>query len=237
MTHPERIVPDETPAGIVALHVKRYAFAAPFADGRDVLDSGCGVGYGTAYLAARAATVTGIDVDTGSIEYARLRYAAPNLEFLPMDVTSLAFPDAAFDLVVSFETLEHVDDPLRAVREAARVLRDDGVYVVSTPYVEVTNEQPDNPFHVTEYAPADFTALLERGGFGRVELYGQHRRETRRHRLARRLDVFGLRRRLNLGAAAAVTGSPSMRDLKLDDVSIDRGVLDGASVIVAVCRR
>jgi len=72
MTHPERIVPDETEPGIVALHLKRYEFARPFCVGKDVLDAGCGVGYGTAYLAETARRVVGVDVDADAIEYARV---------------------------------------------------------------------------------------------------------------------------------------------------------------------
>ncbi len=236
MAHPERIVPDETPAGVVALHLKRYDFARGLCTGRDVLDAGCGVGYGSAYLAEVAASVVGVDVSADAIAYARARYAGPRTSFEVMDVTALELADDSFDVVCSFETLEHVRDPGAAVREAARVLRGDGAYVVSTPRVERTCSSPENPFHEREYAPDDFAALLHER-FETVELYGQRRLETRRHRLLRRLDVLGLRRRSALlRRAAAVTGSPPTTDLALDDIVIQPGALDGASELVAVCR-
>jgi len=53
MTYPERIVPDESAPGIVALHLKRYVFAEPYCEGRTVLDAACGAGYGSAQLGAR----------------------------------------------------------------------------------------------------------------------------------------------------------------------------------------
>jgi SAM-dependent methyltransferase len=235
MAHPERIIPDETSAGILALHLKRYVFALPYAEGAEVLDAACGAGYGTAYLAAAAARVVGIDISADTIEYADHRYKAPNVEFRQMDVTRLDFPDKSFDAVVSFETLEHIPDAPAAVREAARVLRDGGVYVVSTPRVDATSSDPENPFHATEYSPADFAALLATS-FRDVELYGQRRLETRRHRLLRRLDVLGLRRRVRVPRGAALTGSRPTTDLTLDDISIERDALARATEIVAVCR-
>ena len=83
MSHavPERIVPDETEPGIVALHLKRYEFARPYCAGADVLDAGCGVGYGTAHLAEEARHVLGVDRSEEAIDYARGRYARANVEF------------------------------------------------------------------------------------------------------------------------------------------------------------
>ncbi|HEV8463043.1 MAG TPA: class I SAM-dependent methyltransferase [Gaiellaceae bacterium] len=235
MTHPERIVPDETSAGILALHLKRYEFARSYADGRNVLDAACGVGYGTAFLAGTAATVIGVDLDEETIGYARDRYAAENVEFETMDVTSLRFDDATFDVIVSFETIEHVPDAGSAIREAARVLKPDGVYIASTPRVEQTSHTPDNPFHATEYSADDFRSLLAES-FDDVVLYGQRRVETRRHRFLRRVDVFGLRRRLDVSKAGGLLGSAPTTEVTLDDVVIERDRLDQATEVVAVCR-
>ena len=237
MSHPERIVPDDTEPGIVALHLKRYEFARPLCSARDVLDAACGVGYGTAYLADGARRVVGVDVDAEAIAYARERYARPNVEFVQEDLAELGMPEDSFDVVVSFETIEHLAQPEAFLAHAARVLREDGVFVVSTPRVEKTTTSPENPFHTLELSRDDFEAMLGRH-FGAVELYGQHRIQTRRHRLLQRADVLGLRKRLPFvrRASRAVAGTAAMDEVTADEIEISRDSLDSASELVAVCR-
>jgi SAM-dependent methyltransferase len=235
---PERIVPDETAPGIVAIHLKRYEFALPWCAGKEVLDAGCGVGYGTAELATAALRAVGVDRSEDAVEYARRRYAAPNVEFRVGDVTALPDEDATYDVVCSFETIEHLPDREAFVREIARVLRPGGVFVCSTPRADETREHPDNPFHEVELSAADFEQLL-RGSFREVELYGQRRLQTTRHRLLQRLDVLGLRKRLGFlrPASRVLLGTPAMAEVTGDGLAIEPGSLEEASELVAVCRK
>jgi SAM-dependent methyltransferase len=236
VSSPERIVPDDTEPGIVALHLKRYEFAAPRCDGKDVLDAACGVGYGSAYLAERARRVVGVDLNEDAVAYANERYARPNVEFRVGDLLALDFEDGSFDVVCAFEAIEHLEQPERFVAEARRVLRAGGELGLSTPHVEATNRSPANPFHAVELSTDDLAALL-RSAFGEVELYGQHRAQTARHRALQRADVLGLRRRLGFlrPLGRAVTGTRAMADLTSADVAITRE-LDGATELIAVCR-
>ncbi len=235
MSYPERIVPDDTEPGIVALHLKRYAFAEPWCRGGVVLDLACGVGYGSAHLAAAATRVVGGDVDADAIAYATHRYGRDNVEFRVMDAAAIPLADASVDVVCSFETIEHLPDRDAYLAEVARVLRDDGVYLVSTPRAERTTDDPANPFHHVEYDPGDFETLVRRY-FREVALYGQRRLVTRRHRALRRLDVFGLRRRIALpGASRVLVGSPPTTAIGLEDVVISRDAVERADEIVAVC--
>jgi SAM-dependent methyltransferase len=237
LSYPERIIPDEEPAGVVALHLARYAFARPYCAAKLVLDAACGAGYGTAFLAAVAKRVVGVDVDAAAIDYARSRYAAPNVEFDVMDITALRFADAAFDVVCAFEAIEHVADGGAFVRETARVLREDGLLAVSTPQARETTHVPRNPYHRVEYSRDDFEQLL-RTAFEEVTIYGQRRLQTRRHRLLLRLDVLGLRRRLPfLQHAAVLTGSAPTPSLTLDDIVISPHDVETAGELVAVCTR
>jgi SAM-dependent methyltransferase len=237
LTYPERIVPDETSPGIVSLHLKRYEFAAPWCRDRAVLDAGCGVGYGTAHLAEVAASVVGVDRDEGAIAYARERYARPNVEFRVGDLLDLDLADASFDVVCSFETIEHLDDVGAFLAEIVRVLRREGVFCVSTPLVDETTTSPENPFHRVELSPSDFETLL-RGSFRDVELYGQRRLQTTRHRLMQRVDVLGLRRRLpGARRLSRVLGTAPTAEVTSDGIVIERGGLERASELVAVCRR
>jgi 2-polyprenyl-3-methyl-5-hydroxy-6-metoxy-1,4-benzoquinol methylase len=235
MSYPERIVPDDEPPGIVALHLKRYLFAQQYCTGKVVLDAACGAGYGSAELARVAPRVVGVDVDERAIEYARSRYGGDNVEFEAMDVTALRFADASFDVVVSFEAIEHVEDDVAFLREVVRVLRPSGTFIVSTPNAARTTEHPANPFHRVEYARENFARLLAQH-FRSVELFGQRRLRTRRYRALQMLDVLGLRRRLAfLRRAAPLVGTAPTEAVKLDDIVIEQEGIERATELVAVC--
>ena len=156
-------------------HWHRYVFARRIANGRRVLDAASGEGYGSALLADVAAEVIGIDIDSKSIAHARERYGVhANVRFEQGDATRLDFPSGRFDLVVCFETLEHVQDQERMIAGFARVLTDDGILVVSSPdrhaYSEVSGFR--NEFHVRELYRDEFLTLL-RPHFPSVALFGQ----------------------------------------------------------------
>ncbi len=156
-------------------HLHRYAFARPLVCGLTVLDAACGEGYGSALLASAAAHVDGVDVSTEAIAHARQRYGGQDhLAFHEADVTRLPFDDDRFDRIVSFETLEHLEAQDEMLAEFRRVLRPDGVLIVSSPdRAEYTDRHGnDNPHHVRELYRDELEALLARH-FPAVRLYGQ----------------------------------------------------------------
>lgn len=166
----ERLVPDAQHGELVhAEHLARYLLAGSLAPGRRVLDVACGEGYGTAMLADRGATnATGVDIDQPTVERAAARYPC---EFRCADIAALPFPDDAFDLVVSFETIEHVPDAEAALAELARVLASGGLLIISTP--NASEYLVDNEFHTREFSHEEFAALLAQP-FASVRLLYQH---------------------------------------------------------------
>jgi 2-polyprenyl-3-methyl-5-hydroxy-6-metoxy-1,4-benzoquinol methylase len=156
-------------------HWHRYAFAQRFASGKRVLDAACGEGYGTAMLSGVAAHAVGIDIDATSVAHARARYAQrANLEYRQADVTRLPFADRSFDVVVSFETLEHLAAQEQLLREFSRVLADDGVLVLSSPDKRTYSDLAGfrNEFHVRELYRDELLALLA-PHFPAIRLFGQ----------------------------------------------------------------
>lgn len=144
-------------------HWHRYAFVADLVRGKRVLDAACGEGYGS-YLLARSAThVTGIDLSAEAVAHARGRYAQANLEFTQGSVTRLPLPDASVDVVISFETIEHLPAQREMLAEFRRVLTPSGVLVISSPNRPVYNEAGaiENHFHVEELDRGELKALLE----------------------------------------------------------------------------
>jgi len=174
----ERFVPGI--AGEIAYeHWHRYAFARRFVAGKRVLDVACGEGYGSALLAQVAAAVTGIDIDAAAVAHARESYAAlSNLRFDEGSAAALPLADASVDVVVSFETIEHLPraDQPRMLAEIARVLTVEGVLVLSTPNpVEYSTARDfHNPFHQHEPHRAELEALL-RGAFPAQRWFRQRR--------------------------------------------------------------
>lgn len=157
-------------------HMHRYAFARSLAGGLRVLDAACGEGYGAALLADAAAQVLALDISPDAVAHARSRYVAQgNLRFEVADVTALDhLPDASFDLITSFETLEHVQAQERMLDGFARLLAPGGLLLVSTPdkrtYTDLTGVV--NEFHVRELYRDEFEAQLA-ARFKAFRLFGQ----------------------------------------------------------------
>ena len=161
--------------GVIELeHLHRYALAALLATGKHVLDIACGEGYGSAMLAACAASVRGVDISENVIRHASKKYPMPNLEFIPADCgRRLPFEDHVFDLIVSFETIEHHDRHEFMLEEFKRVLKPDGVVIISSPDRDVFKAAPGSAaYHVKELSSGEFKILIE-SCFRNVRFLGQ----------------------------------------------------------------
>ena len=141
---------------IMQEHWARYTKIVPLSKGKRVLDIACGAGYGSNLLAQSAQSVMGGDISLETITYCKKYYQKPNLKFGVMDIRNLPFADHCFDLVVSFETLEHIVEGDLFLKEICRILSNDGTLAISTPF----GGPCGNPYHMAYYQKGTFEKFL-----------------------------------------------------------------------------
>jgi SAM-dependent methyltransferase len=140
---------------------------------RDVLEAGCGEGYGADLISRVARRVIALDYDETTVAHVRAHY--PRVEVMHGNLAELPLADASVDVVVNFQVIEHLWDQTQFVRECARVLRPSGLLMVSTPN-RITfspgRDTPINPFHTRELNADELSQLLADGGFTSVAMSG-----------------------------------------------------------------
>ncbi len=190
----ERFTPETRPKGeLHAQHVSRYEFASRHTAGKRVVDVACGTGYGSSLLRRHgAASVTGIDISAEAVAHAAGHYAAEGITFLSGDVSMLRTVGPA-DCIVSFETIEHLDDPETLLVPARELLGPGGCLIVSTPvrHAGSLGDRPANPFHVREWNEVEFDGLLARH-FSARRFYYQYVYRKRSWPLSRTLNRLTL---------------------------------------------
>jgi 2-polyprenyl-3-methyl-5-hydroxy-6-metoxy-1,4-benzoquinol methylase len=174
ITIEERMIPGISAEHTLKAHIARYIFAQNYTENKIVLDAACGAGYGSLMLAENSAQVYGIDISDNALDMATKLYNAENIKYTKGDIRELPYSAEAFDIIVSFETIEHILQAPAVLREFSRVLKPGGLLIISTPNAAVSS--PDgyikNPYHIIEYSKNEFTNLLQLN-FQTVQLYGQ----------------------------------------------------------------
>ena len=171
----ERYLPWLEQSLIAYEHLHRYAYATTFVEGKRVLDLACGEGYGSKMMSNAASSVIGIDIDDQAVEHARSKYGSAKLQFLKGSITAVPISDDhSFDVIVCFEAIEHIDDHHQLLTEAKRLLKADGIFIVSTPNKVTYHDESreDNPFHKKELYFDEFQKLLTKY-FRNVTFLGQ----------------------------------------------------------------
>jgi len=157
------IINEQTKANIIYdEHLVRYEFAKQFVSEKTVLDLACGTGYGSKLLADAGATkVIGVDVDSDVVKEASQKFGQDNIQYLEDSAEKLEkIADDSIDLVTSFETIEHLKNPEDYLKALTRVVRYDGMVLISTPNRAVFQEK--NHFHYHEYTKTEFITLLSK---------------------------------------------------------------------------
>jgi SAM-dependent methyltransferase len=195
----ERLIPGIHDVSLFKEHEDRYNFVTPFVKGKSVVDIACGIGMGTQLLRdAGASQVIGVDKDASAVDYAREEY--PDCIFVKSDAQDLPLENSSADIIISFETIEHLSDPARFLKECKRILKRSGFFICSTPNRRVNSWWGSNPYHIREFLPEE---LLQLAGsfFVDLEVYGQ-RRVLYPAFVGRRV-VSGLLERIHLKAPLA----------------------------------
>lgn len=143
-------------------HLHRYGLATTFCLGKDVLDIASGEGYGSNILADSARMVTGVDISEEAVAHANAKYKDPNVKYLQGSADDIPLEENSVDVVVSFETIEHHSRHQEMLAEIKRVLRPEGLLIISSPdklqYTDIL--QANNPYHVKELYKEEFAALI-----------------------------------------------------------------------------
>lgn len=176
----ERIIPKQLKPtnGMLLEHIARYYFATPYIQGR-VLDIACGTGYGCHMVAKErkreVIEIVGVDNDQETITYANIEYNHQKVTYMLGDAIDPELPLklGKFDTILSFETIEHVENDEIFMDNLYRMLKPGGVLVLSTPFGRGRGMPTSEPFHVHQLTPDEFQELVSRFHFTNVDIYYQ----------------------------------------------------------------
>lgn len=240
-------------------HLKAYEFLRQYSKDLRALEVGCGTGYGTHYLSDHFIDVTAADVNADLIGSLISSNSHSNVKFICYDGRRLPFDLKSFDLVFSFQVIEHVLDDLNFLKEIDRVLAPGGIAVISTPnrlYRLKEGQTPFNLFHVREYSPQDFTQLLKKI-FPDFKIFGlRGKDQVQQIELARvrsglaRYDIFNLRKYLPSHLVGTIslfikkfvnkktnTSTDFRQKYSLGDFYIEESKLETSLDLISVCRK
>ncbi len=175
----ERVVPEKFESKEEYLIYLRHIFAYEFAKKiiskkSSVLEVGSGNGYGTSRLSKNITDIIGIDIDKNAIEYSTKKYGSKSCIFKKYDGVKIPHKDNTFDAVISFQVIEHIENDENYVSEIQRVLKDNGIFLLTTPNKSLRlkpNQKPFNRFHIREYYSSELENIL-RTKFSSVEIFG-----------------------------------------------------------------
>ncbi|CAM3497821.1 class I SAM-dependent methyltransferase [Cytobacillus oceanisediminis] len=174
----ERIIPEELPItnGMLLEHLARYYFSLYYAKGR-VLDIACGTGYGSKIMAKSKKEeineIIAVDIDEETLKYARQNHYHPHVKYVKADAADEKLPDdlGLFDVITSFETIEHLETEEAFLDNLFKMLKPGGILILSTPFGAGRGKPTREPFHIHQLTEEEFIELFE--PYGDTEFYYQ----------------------------------------------------------------
>lgn len=206
----------------------------------EVLDFGCGSGYGAYEISPHVRHCDAIDISKVAIEYARKTFKRDNLEFHNTDLAGKLHLNRKYDFIVSFDVIEHVRDYSAFLKNASALLVDNGTFVCGTPNrLETLNWNAGwNPYHTKEFSPEELEETLGRY-FGKVQLSGQDIREARKKSavqkaLAKKRTLWTRLKEILNSPAGMQQAQSGLPPLSSDDITFE-GNIRGSFGLIAVC--
>ncbi|NOR23261.1 MAG: methyltransferase domain-containing protein [Desulforhopalus sp.] len=192
----KRIIPDDIHTREQFLEFLRHLF--PYEHVKDliepdqrVIEIGFGEGYGTHILSTGCLEIVALEIEPKVISHAREKYRSDNSVFKLYDGSTIPLPDESFDVAVSFQVIEHVDNDVNFVSELHRVLKNGGRLYLTTPNRSLRlkpGERPFNRYHKREYYHHELESVL-RTSFRSVSVFGVSASES-----IRLIEIERLRR-------------------------------------------
>ncbi len=253
----ERVIPNVSSNFLFQEALSRYEFAKKFIKpGMRVADLGCGTGYGSVYLSKIGCEVVGVDKNLEAVEYAKKHYGKW-ARFLKRDIEKLSLKDKEFDVVCSFEVIEHLNNVKAFVKEAKRILKRGGFFILSTPNASVVSPGGGvaSPYHTKEFRYGELLNLLRRE-FKSVRILGQTKspnaqeawndflksQESRQGFVEK--DRFGIRKMIPKSFKekmwkylGSLYGRRTQEGLGIKDFPIRAGRIEKSCYFIAICQK
>lgn len=230
-------------------HLADYQFISEYVKNKEVLDVGCGYGYGSFLLSRAAKRVTGLDFSAERIKYAQKSYKSDNLQFVTGDATRLEnnLHINNFDVVVGMQLIEHIEKPELFIESTKKVAKDNGSVIIATPnrLLRIRGYQkPWNPEHFREYDPASLKDFLS-AYFKSIEFHSLLGSE-KVHKFSEKLrggnTASGLTplwrytpEIIRRGVRKIIDSTIKEDEISLSDYEIVKGAIDEAIIFFAVC--
>ena len=158
------------------LDQERYFTLLPYVKNKDILDCACGIGWGS-YLIASIGNnnVTSVDLSKEAILTAKNYFNHTNIDFINGDIDKIKI-NKKFDIICSFETIEHVQNPKKFLKVLYHYGKKDCTLFLSTPNGNIfkSSNLPENPYHVDEYTKNEMEKFIKLSGWQVENYLGQY---------------------------------------------------------------